>query len=111
MTNAFFVGSQVTVGVKCGSAHIGLRIGGTYIRAGQYAAKPALPYTPGNDAAGTIEVLGPSVVGSASADRLPFTIGQRVYVAGSVSGTYAEKTLALESRVHRLPDHVSFEQG
>lgn len=30
----------------------------TYIRAGQYAAKPALPYTPGKDGAGTVECSG-----------------------------------------------------
>ena len=30
----------------------------TYIRAGVYARKPALPYTPGTDGAGTIEATG-----------------------------------------------------
>ena len=30
-----------------------------YIRAGTYAYKPALPYTPGNDGAGVVEEVGP----------------------------------------------------
>ena len=30
----------------------------TYIRAGTYARLPNLPYTPGNDGAGVVEVLG-----------------------------------------------------
>ena len=30
----------------------------TYMRSGNYARKPALPYTPGNDGAGVVEVVG-----------------------------------------------------
>ncbi len=37
--------------------------------------------------------------------------GDRVYVSGSLSGTYAEQALCNEAQVHRLPDNVSFEQG
>ncbi len=33
----------------------------TYIRSGTYAVKPALPYTPGMDAAGTVEEVGSDV--------------------------------------------------
>src|SRR5438093_9042108 len=33
----------------------------TYIRAGAYARKPPLPYTPGSDAAGVIEAAGENV--------------------------------------------------
>ncbi len=33
----------------------------TYIRSGQYANLPSLPWTPGNDCAGTIEIVGPDV--------------------------------------------------
>ncbi len=75
----------------------------TYIRSGQYALKPDLPYTPGMDASGVIESIGEKVTG--------VTVGERVYVAGSLSGTYSEKTLCMESRVHRLPSNVSFTQG
>jgi threonine dehydrogenase-like Zn-dependent dehydrogenase len=31
----------------------------TYIRAGTYPRKPALPFTPGNDGAGEVEEVGP----------------------------------------------------
>lgn len=75
----------------------------TYIRAGVYARKPALPYTPGTDGAGIVEALGKN------ATRL--APGARVYVAGSLSGTYAEQALCDESSVFPLPQHVSFAQG
>ena len=75
----------------------------TYIRAGTYPRKPALPYTPGNDGAGVIEKVGPEVN--------QFKIGDRVYTAGSISGTYAEFALCEISQVHSLPANVSFAQG
>src|SRR5690242_13450006 len=67
----------------------------TYIRAGVYARKPALPYTPGTDGAGTVESTGKSAT--------RFAPGARVYVAGSLSGTYAEQALCDESSVFRFP--------
>src|SRR5213075_1792778 len=75
----------------------------TYIRAGTYAQKPALPYTPGNDGAGVVEQIGDSVT--------EFKPGDRVYTAGSISGTYAEFALCKTEQVHRLPVNVSFAQG
>jgi NADPH:quinone reductase len=75
----------------------------TYMRAGTYAIKPALPYTPGSDAAGTIELVGPDVK--------KVKPGDRVYTARTVSGAYAEYSLALEEQVHRLPENISFVQG
>jgi NADPH2:quinone reductase len=74
-----------------------------YIRAGTYARKPSLPYTPGTDGAGTVEALGK--------DAKRFPIGARVYVAGSLSGTYAEQALCDESNVFALPQQVSYAQG
>jgi NADPH2:quinone reductase len=75
----------------------------TYIRAGTYALKPALPYTPGNDGAGVVEEVG--------ADVNEFKRGDRVYAAGSLSGTYAEFALCKTEQVHPLPENVSFAQG
>src|SRR5262245_29420172 len=75
----------------------------TYIRAGTYARLPNLPYTPGNDAAGVVEQVG--------ADVSEFKAGDRVYIAGSLSGTYAEFALCRKEQVHPLPANVSFEQG
>jgi NADPH2:quinone reductase len=74
----------------------------TYIRSGIYP-KPPTPYTPGNDGAGVIAAVGPDVTQVA--------VGDRVYIAGSLSGTYAEKSLCLAARVHPLPQQASFAQG
>jgi NADPH:quinone reductase len=75
----------------------------TYMRAGTYAVKPPLPYTPGSDGAGVIEAVGPGVT--------KVKPGDRVYVAKTVSGAYADYALALESQVHPLPANVTFSQG
>jgi NADPH2:quinone reductase len=75
----------------------------TYMRNGTYAIKPPLPYTPGSDAAGTVEAIGSGIT-----RVMP---GDRVYVAKTVTGAYAEYALVLESQVHRLPERVSFSQG
>lgn len=82
---------------------IGVNPVDTYIREGRHAVKPSLPYTPGSDGAGTIEAVGEGVKRVAPGDR--------VYTGGSVSGTYSEKSLCLESQVHPLPEHVSYAQG
>ena len=75
----------------------------TYQRTGTYAIKPQLPYTPGADAAGVVASIGEGV-------RRVKT-GQRVYVAGNLSGSYAEQVLCLESQVHAMAKHASFQQG
>jgi NADPH2:quinone reductase len=75
----------------------------TYIRAGKYARLPELPYTPGNDGAGVVEEVG--------ADVREFKAGDRVYTAGSISGTYAEFALCRKEQIHPLPANVSFAQG
>ena len=75
----------------------------TYIRSGVHAVKPALPYTPGLDAAGEVEAVGEGVT--------RFAAGQRVYTAGSLTGTYAELALCEESQCHPLPERVTFAQG
>ena len=41
-----------------------------YIRSGQYARLPELPYTPGGDGAGVVESLGQGVSGVAAGDRV-----------------------------------------
>jgi NADPH2:quinone reductase len=75
----------------------------TYIRAGAYARKPNLPYTPGTDAAGIVEAIGPNVKSC--------KVGDRVYTNGSITGVCAELTLCEESRAHPLPSRTSFAQG
>jgi NADPH2:quinone reductase len=75
----------------------------TYIRAGLHAVKPSLPYTPGADAAGVVEAIGEGVT--------RVTRGQSVYVAGTISGAYAQQALCAQSQVHSLPAQLTFEQG
>ncbi len=75
----------------------------TYIRAGTYTPKPNLPYTPGTDAAGTVEAVGEGVK-----DLKP---GDRVYTSGCKTGAYAEKVLCASHQVHRLSEDVSLSKG
>ena len=78
----------------------------TYVRSGNYAMLPALPYIPGNDCAGVIETAGDGVA--------RFKKGDRVYVVRPttpMSGAYAELALCDASMVHPLPTNVSFSQG
>ncbi len=79
----------------------------TYIRTGNHAIKPQLPYVPGLDAAGIIEAVGED-----TGDVRP---GQRVYNAGimrtPLNGAYAELVLCEASQVYPLPDGVTFEHG
>ena len=75
----------------------------TYMRSGGYAIKPQLPYTPGSDAAGTVEVVGDGVK--------KVKVGDRVYTAKTLTGAYAEYALTEESQVYPLPAKISFAQG
>jgi NADPH2:quinone reductase len=92
---------QVLIRVKA----IGVNPVEVYIRSGTYARKPSLPYTPGTDVGGVVESVGPDVV--------RFKPGDRVYThaMATTSGAYAEMAVAEESQVHRLADHVTFQQG
>jgi NADPH:quinone reductase len=74
----------------------------TYIRKGVYGWK-VWPYTPGADCAGVVEAVGEGV--------RKVKVGDRVYTAGSVTGTYAQKAVAPEARVFRLPESATFQQG
>jgi NADPH:quinone reductase len=75
----------------------------TYMRAGTYAIKPQLPWTPGVDGGGVVAAVGDGVTS--------WKKGDRVFIAGSLTGTYAEKSLSKASQLHRLPETASFEQG
>jgi NADPH:quinone reductase len=75
----------------------------TYMRAGTYAVKPPLPYTPGSDGAGVIAAVGDGVK--------KVKPGDRVYTAKTLTGAYAEYALALEEQVQALPEKISFAQG
>ncbi len=74
----------------------------TLIVQGRYQIRPALPFSPGGEFAGTIAALGAKVEG--------FRPGQRVLAFNSFGG-YAEKARARASQVFPLPDAVSFDQA
>ena len=75
----------------------------TYMRNGVYPIKPPLPYTPGSDGAGDIDAVGGGVNNVKPGDR--------VYVAKTMTGAYAEYALTLESQVHPLPSKITYAQG
>ncbi len=77
----------------------------TYLREGRYPAP--LPYTLGQEAAGTIVSLGPAIGGATAPTVRP---GDRVAWTG-VPGTYAELATAPTDRLIKIPDHVSFQQA
>ncbi len=89
---------EVLVRVKA----VGVNPVDTYIRGGLYGQRD-FPFTPGLDAAGVVESAGPGVS--------RWKPGARVYVYGSLSGTYAEYVLCRENQVHPLPEPLSFAQG
>eukprot|EP00123_Amoebidium_parasiticum_P009247 comp19359_c0_seq1/m.22304 comp19359_c0_seq1/g.22304 ORF comp19359_c0_seq1/g.22304 comp19359_c0_seq1/m.22304 type:complete len:341 (-) comp19359_c0_seq1:16-1038(-) len=90
---------QVLIDIKA----IGVNPVETYIRSGQYARLPELPYTPGSDAAGIVRAVGAGVS--------KVKPGDRVYVSGTLTGAYATAALARVEQTWHLPEKVSFEQG
>lgn len=69
---------------------------------GKYQVKPALPFTPGSEVAGTIDALGQDVTG--------FAVGDRVQ-AMAAGGGYAEYSLAPASKTFRVPDNMAFDEA
>lgn len=80
---------------------IGVNFVDTYFRSGAYAP-PALPFIPGNEAAGEVLEVGAGVEDLAPGDRV-------AYVA--VLGAYAETRNVDARLVVRLPDAIGFEQA
>jgi len=82
---------------------VGINPVDTYLRSNTDNRGPKLPYTPGADAAGVIEAVGPGVTAVKPDDR--------VYMGGTVSGAYAELSLCEQGQVHPLPANASYAQG
>jgi NADPH2:quinone reductase len=74
----------------------------TYQRSGSNPALK-LPWTPGMDAAGVVEAIGPEVQAVKAGDR--------VYTSDTLTGSYAEFALCETKSVHRLPANITFQQG
>jgi NADPH2:quinone reductase len=89
------VAGQVLVGVRA----CGVNFPDLLIVQGKYQFKPQPPFSPGGEVAGVVEMVGPGVGG--------IRAGDRVLAMGGFGG-FAEKFLADESRVLRMPDGVDF---
>ena len=73
---------------------------------GQYGRPPPLPFTPGNDAAGTVDAVGPGVV--------DFRVGQRVMLllgATGGRGTWMEQVVVPARMLVPTPDALSDAQA
>jgi len=78
---------------------IGLNFIDTYFRSGLYPA-PQLPFTLGNESAGDVLAVGPSVT--------EFKPGDRVAVVAGL-GAYAEERIVPAAAVVALPEGISYE--
>jgi NADPH2:quinone reductase len=79
---------------------IGVNFIEIYFRKGVY--KAALPLTPGSEAAGTVEKLGPGVTGFAAGDAV---------ASVSVLGSYAEYALVPAAQLVKVPEGLSMEHA
>ena len=70
---------------------------------GKYQFKPALPFSPGSEAAGDIEMVGPGVTG--------YKPGDRVICYGFTGGAVREKLVARIDTLIPLPDKVGYDVG
>jgi NADPH2:quinone reductase len=71
-----------------------------YFRKGVY--KASLPLTPGSEAAGTVEELGPGVTGFAAGDAV---------ASVAVLGSYAEYALVPAAQLVKVPEGLSMEKA
>jgi NADPH2:quinone reductase len=78
---------------------IGVNFIDTYFRSGAYPV-PSLPFTPGNEGAGEIAVIGKGVTG--------LKLGDRVAYATNL-GAYTGERLIDADRLVKLPKSISFE--
>jgi NADPH:quinone reductase len=79
---------------------VGVNFVEIYFRKGVYKATP--PFTPGTEAAGTVEELGPGVTGFKAGDAV---------ASVSVLGSYAEYALVSAAQLVKLPEGVSLKQA
>ncbi len=76
---------------------IGLNFIDIYFRSGLYPAPAGLPFTPGNEGAGTVVAVGEGVTHVAPGDRVAYV---------GPLGSYAEERLIPADRLVRIPDGV-----
>lgn len=85
--------------VKVRHAAIGLNFIDTYFRTGLYPPPAGLPYTPGNEAAGTVEAVGEGV-----SHVRP---GQRVAYGSGPLGAYSTERVMPADKVIAIPDSIA----
>lgn len=83
-------------------AAVGLNFADLLMRDGKYQVKPALPYVPGMELAGTVERLGPGTSGPAVGSRVLAYLGQ---------GALAEWVCVAADRLLPLPDAMPFDHA
>ncbi len=83
--------------IRVRNAAVGLNYIDVYFRSGLYPA-PNSPFSPGLEAAGTVEAVGPGVTDVA--------VGDRVAYATLPIGAYAESRLIPAQRVVQVPDGI-----
>ncbi|MBL6853158.1 MAG: NADPH:quinone oxidoreductase family protein [Alphaproteobacteria bacterium] len=88
--------NQVLVDVKA----CGVNFPDVLMLADKYQFKPALPFPPGGEVAGTVKALGEGVTNLKIGDRVAVSIG---------NGGFAEEVLADSRRCVPMPANVSFE--
>src|ERR1700744_4227365 len=74
----------------------------TLIIAGKYQTKPALPFSPGAELAGTIESIGPGVTS--------LKVGDRV-LAYTGYGAVRERVAAKAEQFIKIPDALDFDHA
>jgi len=67
---------------------------------GKYQVRPPLPFTPGNEFAGTVRAVGAGVAGFAPGDRV---------IGFTRTGAFAEQALAPASALLPMPDEMDFD--
>ena len=85
--------------VRVRQGAIGVNFLDVYFRSGAYKAA-SLPFTPGNEGAGTITAVGPGVTG--------LSVGQRV-AYGTAASCYAEEPVIDAKAALALPDAIDFD--
>ncbi len=89
---------QVLIDVKA----CGVNFPDVLLTRGMYQFKPTPPFSPGGEAAGIVRAVGAGVTSIAVGDRVAVTL---------VYGAFAERIVAPELSVVKLPDSIDFEIG
>jgi NADPH2:quinone reductase len=89
---------QVLIDVKA----CGVNFPDVLLTRGMYQFKPTPPFSPGGEAAGVVRAIGAGVTSVAVGDRVAATL---------VYGAFAERVVAPELAVVKLPDAINFEIG